>query len=65
MAKDVNDKDLPDMFWSRHERCPAIRGIYFMPLAQTWDKDTLDLEPERVTCEDVENMVDDAFPDDR
>lgn len=64
VAKDFNDENLPELFSFCHERRQAIRGIYFMPLAHTWEKETLDLEPERITSEDVENIVEAVFPDD-
>ena len=65
VAKGFNDRTLSELFHYVHERRDVIRGIYFMPLAHTWDKKEFDLEPERITCEDVESSVDDAFPGDR
>jgi uncharacterized radical SAM superfamily Fe-S cluster-containing enzyme len=63
-AKGFNDHELSDLFQFCHERRDCIRAIYFMPLAHTWDSKQFDLEPERITTEDVEQIVDDAFPDD-
>ncbi len=61
-AKGFNDTELPEFFDFCHQRRHYIRAIYFMPLAHTWDKKDLDLEPERTTTEDIEQIVDDAFP---
>ena len=36
-----------------------------MPLAQTWDPARFDLEPDRITSEDIEAAVDACFPDTR
>jgi len=36
-----------------------------MPLAHTWEKKDFDLEPDRITSDDIEAMVDASFPDDR
>ena len=35
-----------------------------MPLAHTWDEKDFELETERITTEDIEQVVDDCFPDD-
>jgi len=64
MAKGFNDHELPDLFQFCHERRRAIRAIYFMPLAHTWDTRDFPLVPERTTTEDLEQLVDEAFPDD-
>jgi hypothetical protein len=42
----------------------VVRAIYFMPLAHTWNRETLALEPQRITGEDIEQIVDDTFPGD-
>jgi len=64
-AKGYNDQELPNLFQFCHERRDYIRAIYFMPLAHTWEPSRLDLDPERITEECIENIVDEAFPDDR
>jgi len=65
VGKGFNDKELPELFDYVHERRRFIRGIYFMPLAHTWDQKEFDLEPDRITSDDIERMVDASFPDDR
>jgi len=63
-AKGFNDRELPRLFQFCHERRDTIRAIYFMPLAHTWNAEKFELEPERITGEDIEQIVDDTFPGD-
>ncbi len=65
VSKGFNLEEMPDIFGFCHERRDYVRGVYFMPLAQTWDTDSFDLEPERTTNEDIEQAVAEAFPDER
>jgi len=65
IAKGFNDKTVPELLAYTHERRDLVRGIYFMPLVHTWDKKSFDLEPERITSEDVEKIVNDAYPGSR
>ena len=65
VARGWNDAELPEIFGLAHECRNVVRAIYLMPLAHTWDDAAFDLAADRITTEDVENMVDDAFPDDR
>jgi len=62
-AKGFNDDQIPGLFALAHEMRDVVRAIYFMPLAHTWKKEALDLDPERITGEDIEQIVDEAFPD--
>ena len=62
VAKGINDEGMDRMFQFCHDRRHFIRGIYFMPLAHTWNKEDFDLEPERITGEDVEDLVEKTFP---
>ena len=61
-AKGYNDHELKDLVGFCHERKEFIRAIYFMPLAHSWDSKDFDLEPERMTTEDVEDIVAAAYP---
>jgi len=63
-AKGFNDAELPQLFEFCHERRDTIRAIYFMPLAHTWSAERFDLDPDRITGEDIEQRVADAFPAD-
>lgn len=65
VAKGFNDDTLPELFAFCHEHRGIVRGVYLMPLAHTWDSEKLDLDPERITTEDIERIVDDAYPDER
>ena len=62
-ARGFNDHELPDLFAYCHDRRDYIRAIYFMPLAHSWDSAEWDFDPERTTTEDIESIVDEAFPD--
>ena len=63
-ARGFNDKELPSLFQFCHDRRDVIRAIYFMPLAHTWSRERFELEPDRITGEDIEGIVADAFPND-
>jgi uncharacterized radical SAM superfamily Fe-S cluster-containing enzyme len=62
IAKGVNDVEMPELMKFFHERRDSVRGAYFMPLAHTWDPSRFDLEPERITSEDIEAAVGACFP---
>ena len=61
-AKGFNDHELKDLFAFCHDRKEFIRAINFMPLAHSWDSKDFDLEPERMTTEDAEDIVAAAYP---
>jgi uncharacterized radical SAM superfamily Fe-S cluster-containing enzyme len=61
-AKGFNDHELRDLFAFCHDRKEFIRAINFMPLAHSWDSKDFDLEPERMTTEDAEDIVAAAYP---
>ncbi len=63
-ARGFNDHEFADLFQFCHDRRDAIRAIYFMPLAHTWDTKDFDLVPPRTTTEDIERLVAEAFPGD-
>ncbi len=65
VAKGFNDHELGEIVQFCHERRDFIRGIYFLPLAQTWSADGFALQPERTTNEDLEVLLNDAFPEQR
>lgn len=65
VAKGFNEAELPELLRFCHERRDFVRGVYFLPLAQTWQPDELDLEPPRMTTEDLEILLNDCFPDER
>jgi uncharacterized radical SAM superfamily Fe-S cluster-containing enzyme len=65
VAKGFNDDELGDLLALCHERREHVRGVYFLPLAQSWDLDEFDLEPDRMTSEDIEIILDGCFPGER
>ena len=65
VAKGYNDKKLPRLFQFCHDRRECIRAINFMLLAHTWDDEKTNIEAERITPEDIELCIADAFPQDR
>jgi uncharacterized radical SAM superfamily Fe-S cluster-containing enzyme len=64
-AKGFNDHELRDLVGFCHDRREFIRAIYFMPLAHSWNSQDFDLEPERMTTEDVEDIVAAAYPEEK
>jgi uncharacterized radical SAM superfamily Fe-S cluster-containing enzyme len=64
MASGFNDREMPELLRFCHDRRDYIRGVYFMPLAHTWSSDDLDLDPPRITGEDIEAAVAACFPED-
>ncbi len=62
VAKGVNDDQMPQLLKLCHERRDYVRGVYFMPLAHTWDPADFDFQPDRITGEDIEQAVNDCFP---
>ncbi len=62
VAKGLNDTYIAEMIQKVHDEWPFVRSIQFIPLTHTWDSDALDYEPERITPDDVEIIIDQAFP---
>jgi uncharacterized radical SAM superfamily Fe-S cluster-containing enzyme len=62
VSKGFNLEEMPSIIEFCHERRDYVRGVYFMPLAQTWDAADFDLKPERTTNEDIEEAVGAAYP---
>lgn len=65
LAKGFNDQDVPELLDFCHSRRPHLRAVYFMPLAHTWDDEDIQIEAERITTEDIEQIIDESFPGDR
>ncbi|NQU43966.1 radical SAM protein [bacterium] len=63
MARDFNIQEIRDLIGFVHDRRDTIRAVYYMPLAHTWSPEVWDYSPTRTTTEDIENMVDAAFPE--
>ena len=66
IAMGMNDQEIVDMVRYAHECRDVVRAIYLMPLAHTWKDGELELEDvPRITTEDLENVVDRAYPGDK
>jgi len=65
IGKGLNDHQLGEIIGFCHRFRHCVRRILLMPLAQTWDRSQWDYVPERMTTEDVENLVARAFPQHR
>ncbi len=62
LAKDLNADVLPELLDFCHERREFIGTVYLMPLVHAWNPSEWDYDPERMTTEDVEDLVAAAFP---
>lgn len=58
----VNEDQVPHILEFCHRQRAILRGLYLMPLVQVWDKAEFDYEPKRMTTEDVEILLQNAFP---
>ncbi len=65
VARGFNDDELPQLLRACHDRWDFVRGIYFLPLAQTWSLEEFPVAPDRITNEDLEIMLNDCFPGER
>ncbi len=65
VAKGFNDDELPDLLALCHGLGGNLRGVYFMPLVPSWDPNEFPFEPEPVTVEDIELMVEQCFGGER
>ena len=61
LAWGLNDTEVPEILDFCHRQRDILHGLYLMPLVQTWDSSAFDYQPERMTTEDVERLVDEAF----
>jgi len=62
LAWGLNHQEVPEILEFCHRQRHILHGIYLMPLVQAWKSAEFDYEPDRMTTEDVEALVDDAFP---
>jgi hypothetical protein len=64
VAKGYNDNAIGDLLRFCHERRDFVRATYLMPLAHTWKDKDWDFKADRITPEEVEEIVARAFPND-
>ena len=65
IAKGINDHEMPELIDFYHSKRGFVSTVHFMPLAHTWECGAMGFEPERITTEDIEELVDRVYPDDR
>jgi len=58
----LNHKEMPQLLKFYHDHREMLHGVYLMPLVHTWDYSQFDYKPDRMTTEDVEQIVADVFP---
>lgn len=61
-AKGLNDTEIPEILKFCHDRRDIITTAFLMPMIHTWDNAKWDYDPPRMTTEDIENLVEKAFP---
>jgi uncharacterized radical SAM superfamily Fe-S cluster-containing enzyme len=62
IARGLNDDKLPEYLAFCHRNRHWLRRVNLMPLAHTWEGAGGGDDPERITTEDVEQLVADCFP---
>jgi len=65
VIKGHNDDEIPSILSLCHERREHVRAVCFVPLAHAWEPAKFDFQPDRATTEDIEDLVDGAFPEER
>ncbi|NLW49753.1 MAG: radical SAM protein [Candidatus Brocadiaceae bacterium] len=63
IAHGLNDHLVPELLDLCHRHRHAFRCIYLMPLAHMWKESEWDYSPNRMTTEDAEALVNDAYPE--
>ena len=61
VARNLNDKVMPDYFQFIHNYRSIIRRLFFIPLAEMWQGDEYEAR-DMTTPEDCEQILKDAFP---
>jgi hypothetical protein len=61
VARNVNDRHIGDLIRLCHEHRSHIKGLYFLPLCETWAQDEFKTDV-TTTIEDVDHIVNEAFP---
>jgi len=62
VARHINDAHIADLIEMCHEHRNHIKGLYFLPLAETWEPGRFEHDV-TTTIEDVQEIADKAFPD--
>jgi len=64
VARHINDRHIADLIQMCHEHRSHIKGLYFLPLAETWEPGRFEHDI-TTTIEDVEDIAAAAFPHSR
>jgi len=62
IARGTNHEELPELIDFYHSKRDFVNTVHLMPLAHTWEGHATDFEPERITTECLEQMVEDIYP---
>ncbi len=62
VARHINDRYMGDLIQFCHDNRDYIKGMHLIPLTETWEEGTFETDV-TTTTEDVEQIVDEAFPD--
>ncbi|MGD2174903.1 MAG: hypothetical protein PVJ27_05830, partial [Candidatus Brocadiaceae bacterium] len=62
VARGLNDDELPELMEFCHRRREFVRRLQLFPLTRTWDAAWPDGEPDRITSEEVEALVEECLP---
>ncbi len=65
VAQNVNDKHMRDLIDFCHQGRSYIKCLHLIPLTETWSEGELDDDVVATTLEDVERIIDEAFPEGR
>ena len=63
VAQGINDEQLGDLIAFCHENRRFIKDLHLIPLTETWEEGEFETDV-ATNIEDVERIVNDAFPDD-
>ncbi len=64
VARHINDRHMRDLIDLCHERRSHIKCLHCIPLTETWEEGEFETDV-ATTTEDVEQILDDAFPEER
>ncbi len=62
IARGINDQELPELIDFYHSKRHFVNTVHLMPLAHTWESQKMGFDPERITTECLEQMVNDIYP---
>ncbi len=65
VARGVNDEHMRDLIDYCHENRDHLKCLHMIPLTETWQEGQLDADLHATTTEDVEQIIDEAFPEGR